>query len=118
MTSSEISKTDIRNDPRDEISRYDEEIEGDITPARKLLEQYSKIPPDEVIKHIHAVVGLQIAVSQFSPLPAQFLYSLLLQNSLPTLSHSMLTNPSPSLPLSARKPGKSTHTPASAASAS
>ena len=78
MASSENSKTAVKNDPRDKVSRYNEEIEEDITQARKLLEGYSKIPPDEVIKHIHAVVGLQIAVSHFSP-RAHFLFSLLLQ---------------------------------------
>ena len=59
MASSENNDTEVKSDhPGDKISRYSKDIEEDITPARKLLEEYSKIPPDQVIGHIHAVVGL------------------------------------------------------------
>ena len=50
-TSGKNDSTQVENDPR-----YAKDIEGDITSARKLLEEYSKIPSDQVIAHIHAVV--------------------------------------------------------------
>lgn len=40
-----------KSDPR----RYSKDIVEDITQARKLLEEYSGIPPDRVLDHIHAV---------------------------------------------------------------
>ena len=58
MTTSENNETEVQNDPRDNMARYSKEIEDDITSARKLLEEYSKVPPDQVIAHIHAVVCL------------------------------------------------------------
>ena len=64
MATSENKDIQVNNDPRDNILRYIKDIEGDITPARKLLEGYSKVPPDQVVGHIHAVVCL----------PAMFLY--------------------------------------------
>ncbi len=58
MTTSENNETEVQNDPRDNMARYSKEIEDDITSARKLLEEYSKVPSDQVIAHIHAVVCL------------------------------------------------------------
>ena len=56
MTTSESSDIQVKNDPRNHMLRYTKDIERDITPARKLLEDYSKIPPDQVNAHIQAVV--------------------------------------------------------------
>lgn len=36
---------------------YLQDLPADIGPARKLLEEYSRVPPDEVDNHIHRVVG-------------------------------------------------------------
>ncbi|KAF6230584.1 hypothetical protein HO173_011121 [Letharia columbiana] len=55
MATSENNDIKVRNDRRDPISRYSKDIEEDITPVRKLLEEYSKIPPEQVVAHIHAV---------------------------------------------------------------
>lgn len=60
---------EVKNDPRDSMPRYIKDIEEDITPARKLLEEYSKVPPDQVISHIHAVVCLPAMFLYFSSLP-------------------------------------------------
>ena len=49
------------------VLRYNEEIQEDITPAQKLLEEYSKVPPDQVVAHIHAVVCLPTECLSFSP---------------------------------------------------
>ena len=75
MASSENNDTEVKNDPGDKIPRYSKDIEEDITPARKLLEEYSKIPPDQVIGHIHTVVGL----------PAIFFDPLSCVSSLPSV---------------------------------
>lgn len=56
MATPENNDIEVKNDPRDQIPRYSKDIEEDITPARKLLEQYSRVPPDQVIAHIHTVV--------------------------------------------------------------
>lgn len=55
MATPENNDIEVKNDPRDQIPRYSKDIEEDITPARKLLEQYSRVPPDQVIAHIHTV---------------------------------------------------------------
>ncbi|KAI9729468.1 MAG: hypothetical protein M1834_006849 [Cirrosporium novae-zelandiae] len=34
---------------------YNKDIIDDITPARRILEQYSGIPPEQVVPHIHAI---------------------------------------------------------------
>ena len=64
MTSPGNIDLEVKNDPRDDIARYNENIEQDITPARKLLEEYSKIPPERVIDHIHTVVCYKIQIPQ------------------------------------------------------
>lgn len=56
MATPENSDIEVKGDPRDRIPPYTEDIQEDITPARKLLEEYSKVPSDQVIAHIHAVV--------------------------------------------------------------
>ena len=56
MATPENSDIEVKGDPRDRIPRYTEDIQEDITPARKLLEEYSKVPSDQVTAHIHAVV--------------------------------------------------------------
>lgn len=58
MPTPEISDTQSTNNPRGQIFRYDKDIQEDIAPARKLLEEYSNVPPDQVVAHIHAVVCL------------------------------------------------------------
>ena len=60
---------EVKNDPRDNIARYIKDIQEDITPARKLLEEYSKVPPDQVVGHIHAVVCLPVMFLHLSSLP-------------------------------------------------
>ncbi|CAF9935016.1 MAG: hypothetical protein ALECFALPRED_006214 [Alectoria fallacina] len=55
MATFDNSDMEDQKDPCDSIPRYNENIEEDIAPARTLLEEYSKIPPDQVIAHIHAV---------------------------------------------------------------
>lgn len=61
MATLEENDIPVENNPRNQMSRYSyaRDIEEDITPARKLLEEYSKVPPDQVIAHIHAVVCYQ-----------------------------------------------------------
>ena len=65
MATSENNDIQVKNDPRDNMPRYIKDIEEDITPARKLLEEYSKVPPDQVVGHIHAVVCLPTIASLF-----------------------------------------------------
>lgn len=69
MATSENNDIEVKNDPRDKMPRYIKDIEEDITPARKLLEEYSKVPPDQVVGHIHAVVCLPAIFLYFSSLP-------------------------------------------------
>lgn len=59
MATSEENDIHVENNPRNQMSQYARDIEEDITPARILLEEYSKVPPDQVIAHIHAVVCYQ-----------------------------------------------------------
>lgn len=80
MATSENNDIKVRNDRRDPISRYSKDIDEDITPVRKLLEEYSKIPLKQVIAHIHAVVRL----------PAMFLTFSLLPLTLPSESSTLL----------------------------
>ena len=99
MATSESDKTQVKNDPRDQMPRYTKDIEGDITSARKLLEEYSKVPPDQVDAHIHSVV-CSLSIN----------FHVCHRSSLTVCSSLAL--------LSATKPGKSTHTLASVGSAS
>ena len=64
---------------------YSKEIQEDLAPAQKLLEEYSRVPPDQVVAHIVAVVCSQGCMIHFD-VPSLCFHNLLSQ--LLTLSTS------------------------------
>lgn len=70
MASTE-NDTDAQVDARDNKNdnRYANDFPEDITPALKLLEEHSGIPPDQVVAHTHAAVWLAIQSSFLSASP-------------------------------------------------
>lgn len=102
MATSESSNLQVKYDPRDQMIRYTKDIERDITPARKLLEDYSKIPPDQVNAHIDAVVrvlAIHLCLSSLTVCPSLGLLSAtkpgIFTHTLASLGSASLTSRSP-----------------------
>lgn len=64
MAKSEIDlRSMIANglDPRT-LSWYEDDLKEVAEPAKTLLEEYSKIPSDQVVKHVNGMVSLAVLI--------------------------------------------------------
>lgn len=67
------SETDLRSmlanglDPKT-LSWYEEDMKEVPGPAKTLLEEYSKIPSDQVVRHVNSMVSLALLIFKLSML--------------------------------------------------